>query len=140
MTAGDSAGGYLSLHLGLSHPNEIRAVTAAYPLVDAASPHFTEQYIRKSSVYRKHPRKLSWHSQGKLSIARPRDLYHRIQTLSAVPSRLVWFSMVSLAISSLKIIEAFSLCSDSRMGLVFPEVVLSCGMARRIRSFLLREA
>lgn len=47
MTAGDSAGGYLSLHLGLSHPNEIRAVTAAYPLVDAASPHFTGQYTKK---------------------------------------------------------------------------------------------
>lgn len=46
MTAGDSAGGYLSLHLGLSHPNEIRAVTAAYPLVDAASPHFTGQYTK----------------------------------------------------------------------------------------------
>lgn len=47
MTAGDSAGGYLSLHVGLSHPDEIRAVTAAYPLVDAASPHFTGQYTKK---------------------------------------------------------------------------------------------
>lgn len=47
MTAGDSAGGYLSLHIGLRHPHEIRAVTAAYPLVDAASPHFTGQYTKK---------------------------------------------------------------------------------------------
>lgn len=46
MTAGDSAGGYLSLHVGLSHPSEVRAVTAAYPLVDAACPHFTGQYTK----------------------------------------------------------------------------------------------
>lgn len=46
MTAGDSAGGYLSLHVGLSHPGEIRAVTAAYPLVDVASPHFTYQFTK----------------------------------------------------------------------------------------------
>lgn len=47
MTAGDSAGGYLSLHVGLSHPDKIRAVTAAYPLVDAAGPHFTGQFTKK---------------------------------------------------------------------------------------------
>ncbi|KAK7214212.1 hypothetical protein V2G26_021390 [Clonostachys chloroleuca] len=44
MTAGDSAGGYLSLLVGLNHSNEIRAVTASYPLVDDKSPHFTEAY------------------------------------------------------------------------------------------------
>ncbi|KAH7240442.1 Alpha/Beta hydrolase protein [Fusarium solani] len=44
MTAGDSAGGYLSLLVGLNHSSEIRAVTASYPLVDAKSPHFTELY------------------------------------------------------------------------------------------------
>ncbi|KAJ6022564.1 uncharacterized protein N7446_012914 [Penicillium canescens] len=32
MTAGDSAGGYLSLHMGLSHPNEIKVVNAVYPM------------------------------------------------------------------------------------------------------------
>ncbi|KAI5457490.1 Alpha/Beta hydrolase protein [Mariannaea sp. PMI_226] len=42
MTAGDSAGGWLSLQLGLSHPDEIRAVTAAYPVVDTKSTDFTE--------------------------------------------------------------------------------------------------
>ncbi|RYP52431.1 hypothetical protein DL768_002397 [Monosporascus sp. mg162] len=44
MTAGDSAGGYFSLLLGLRHPEEIRAVTAAYPLVDSKSRHFVESY------------------------------------------------------------------------------------------------
>ncbi|KAM6508290.1 hypothetical protein FALCPG4_018164 [Fusarium falciforme] len=44
MMAGDSAGGYLSLLVGLNHSSEIRAVTASYPLVDLKSPHFTELY------------------------------------------------------------------------------------------------
>ncbi|KAJ4169060.1 hypothetical protein NW754_010992 [Fusarium falciforme] len=44
MMAGDSAGGYLSLLSGLNHPKELRAVTAAYPLVDAKSPHFSQVY------------------------------------------------------------------------------------------------
>ena len=43
LTAGDSAGCYLSLQLGLSHPNDIRVVTAAYPLVDIKRPHFCEK-------------------------------------------------------------------------------------------------
>ncbi|KAH6665227.1 Alpha/Beta hydrolase protein [Halenospora varia] len=44
ITAGDSAGGYLSLMLGLSHPDKIKAVTASYPMVDAKSRHFRESY------------------------------------------------------------------------------------------------
>ncbi|KAH8592581.1 Alpha/Beta hydrolase protein [Bisporella sp. PMI_857] len=44
ITAGDSAGGYLSLMLGLSHPDEIKAVMASYPMVDVKSRHFTESY------------------------------------------------------------------------------------------------
>ncbi|GAB1197566.1 hypothetical protein APSETT444_006863 [Aspergillus pseudonomiae] len=43
LTAGDSAGGYLSIQMGLSHPEQIRAVNAVYPLVDVKSPHFTDQ-------------------------------------------------------------------------------------------------
>lgn len=42
MTSGDSAGGFLSLHLGLSHPDEIRAVTAAYPAIDMQSTDYTQ--------------------------------------------------------------------------------------------------
>ncbi|KAJ6111906.1 hypothetical protein N7523_007967 [Penicillium sp. IBT 18751x] len=37
LTAGESAGGLLSVYLALSHPNEIRAATAAYPAVDIGS-------------------------------------------------------------------------------------------------------
>ena len=43
LTAGDSAGGYLSIQMGLSHPEWIRAVNAVYPLVDIKSPYFTDQ-------------------------------------------------------------------------------------------------
>ncbi|KAH7110529.1 Alpha/Beta hydrolase protein, partial [Dendryphion nanum] len=42
MTTGDSAGGYLSLQLGLSHPDQIRAVTASYPSIDVEHPRFFE--------------------------------------------------------------------------------------------------
>ncbi|RHZ52471.1 hypothetical protein CDV55_100351 [Aspergillus turcosus] len=37
LTAGDSAGGLLSICLGLAHADEIRAITATYPCVDMAS-------------------------------------------------------------------------------------------------------
>lgn len=47
MTAGDSAGGYLSLQVGLSHPDEIRAVTAAYPMADMESPYFVGKYTKQ---------------------------------------------------------------------------------------------
>jgi len=40
-TAGDSAGGYLSLQMGLSHPTEIRAVNAVYPMVNPKAPYFS---------------------------------------------------------------------------------------------------
>lgn len=46
ITSGDSAGGYLSLQLGLSHADAIRAVTAAYPMIDVKSRHFTEAYAK----------------------------------------------------------------------------------------------
>ncbi|KAF9894513.1 hypothetical protein FE257_006397 [Aspergillus nanangensis] len=41
LTAGESAGGLLSVCLALSHPDEIRAATASYPCVDMASTHFS---------------------------------------------------------------------------------------------------
>ncbi|EOD52779.1 putative alpha beta hydrolase fold-3 protein [Neofusicoccum parvum UCRNP2] len=46
MTAGDSAGGYLSVMLRLSQPAGVRAVTAAYPLLDVRAPHFTAAYAK----------------------------------------------------------------------------------------------
>jgi acetyl esterase/lipase len=41
MTIGDSAGGYLSLQMGLSHPDQIRAVNAVYPMVNPKAPYFS---------------------------------------------------------------------------------------------------
>ncbi|KAB2569127.1 hypothetical protein DBV05_g12198 [Lasiodiplodia theobromae] len=38
LATGDSAGGYISLMLGLAHPTAICAPTAEYPLTDAADP------------------------------------------------------------------------------------------------------
>lgn len=40
LTAGDSAGGLLSICVGLAHADEIRATTATYPCVDMASEYF----------------------------------------------------------------------------------------------------
>lgn len=40
LTVGDSSGGLLSLSLALSHPDEIRAATVAYPLIDVDDPAF----------------------------------------------------------------------------------------------------
>ncbi|KAE8386365.1 hypothetical protein ETB97_011581 [Aspergillus alliaceus] len=41
ITAGESAGGLLSISLGLAHPDKIRAATATYPGLDMASAHFS---------------------------------------------------------------------------------------------------
>ncbi|KAE8375513.1 Alpha/Beta hydrolase protein [Aspergillus bertholletiae] len=41
ITAGESAGGLLSVCLALAHPDEIRAATASYPCIDMASAHFS---------------------------------------------------------------------------------------------------
>ncbi|KAL1966014.1 hypothetical protein VTN77DRAFT_4954 [Rasamsonia byssochlamydoides] len=38
LTAGESAGGLLSLYLALSHPDEIRAATVAYPMINLDPP------------------------------------------------------------------------------------------------------
>ncbi|KAK8251128.1 Alpha/Beta hydrolase protein [Phyllosticta capitalensis] len=46
MTAGDSAGGYLSVMLALRHPDEIRSATAAYPMLDIRSAHFSTSYAK----------------------------------------------------------------------------------------------
>lgn len=40
LATGESAGGLPSIHLALSHPDEIRAVLMAYPMVDLGSPFF----------------------------------------------------------------------------------------------------
>lgn len=40
LATGESAGGLLSLNLGLSHPDEIRVVTGCYPSLDLMSEHF----------------------------------------------------------------------------------------------------
>ncbi|KAF6825894.1 hypothetical protein CPLU01_09984 [Colletotrichum plurivorum] len=74
MVAGDSAGGYLSLYLGLANSSSIRAVAAAYPVFDLASPHFAEKYDKPmfglphlpESIVDEHMAKLA--AEGKRSI------------------------------------------------------------------------
>ncbi|OJJ03457.1 hypothetical protein ASPVEDRAFT_733008 [Aspergillus versicolor CBS 583.65] len=51
MTLGDSAGGYLSLQMGLSHPDEIRAVNAVYPLVNPKAWRFNDTDGKPHSVF-----------------------------------------------------------------------------------------
>lgn len=41
---GESAGGYLSLMLGLSHPDKLRGVIGAFPMADMRSPFFNEDF------------------------------------------------------------------------------------------------
>ncbi|KAI2671609.1 hypothetical protein CBS147355_8601 [Penicillium roqueforti] len=44
IVVGESAGGYLAIQLALSYPSEIRAVIAAYPVLDLKSKFYTEAY------------------------------------------------------------------------------------------------
>ncbi|KAK9365607.1 Alpha/Beta hydrolase [Lipomyces kononenkoae] len=44
ITAGESAGGLLSIQTALSHPDEIRACTAAYPVVDIEDRYFSAAF------------------------------------------------------------------------------------------------
>ncbi|KAG5812867.1 hypothetical protein H9Q74_003643 [Fusarium xylarioides] len=66
LTAGDSAGGYLSLMTGLNHASEIRAVTASYPLVDAKSRHFSEAYEKPMFGFPQMPASLISEHKAKL--------------------------------------------------------------------------
>ncbi|OJJ48723.1 hypothetical protein ASPZODRAFT_130840 [Penicilliopsis zonata CBS 506.65] len=43
LMAGGSAGGLLSISLALSHPDEVRAATAAYPMIDLNSADYNEK-------------------------------------------------------------------------------------------------
>lgn len=47
ITAGDSAGGLLSIYLALSHPDEISAGTGSYPMVDMHDPNFHTSQLRE---------------------------------------------------------------------------------------------
>ena len=44
-------GGYLALQLALSHPTEIRAIIAAYPMIDIRDRHFSEAYPKQMGSY-----------------------------------------------------------------------------------------
>ena len=66
VTAGESAGGYLSLITSLNHPNEVRATIASYPMVDLNAPWFAEHFEKHffdvpqlpESVYTEHIAKI----------------------------------------------------------------------------------
>ncbi|CAG8341584.1 unnamed protein product [Penicillium salamii] len=46
LVVGESAGGYLAMHLALSYPSDIRAVIGAYPILDLKSRFYTEAYSK----------------------------------------------------------------------------------------------
>ena len=66
MTAGESAGGLLSLILSLSHSDKIRATTAAYPMVDLKDRWYTKHFEKHlfdapmlpESIYTEHVAKI----------------------------------------------------------------------------------
>jgi acetyl esterase/lipase len=47
LNIGESAGGYFSLMLALSHPDAVRAVAGAYPMLDLKDKYFTEAFVKK---------------------------------------------------------------------------------------------
>ena len=49
LVSGESAGGYLSLQLSLSHASELRGMIAQYPMIDLKSPYYTTSYEKKIS-------------------------------------------------------------------------------------------
>ncbi|CAG8050110.1 unnamed protein product [Penicillium olsonii] len=44
LVVGESAGGFLAMHLALSYPSEIRALIGAYPMLDVESEFYTRKY------------------------------------------------------------------------------------------------
>ncbi|KAH8695337.1 Alpha/Beta hydrolase protein [Talaromyces proteolyticus] len=83
VVSGESAGGYLALQLALSHPTEIRAVIASYPMVDMRHPHFSQAGQKQIGAYPQYPETLiSEHLQQSPDGANPTMREFSRQSLS----------------------------------------------------------
>ncbi|EHA19578.1 hypothetical protein ASPNIDRAFT_47931 [Aspergillus niger ATCC 1015] len=106
MTIGDSAGGYLSLHMGLSHPDEIRAVNAVYPMVNPKASYFNNGQGRPVlNLPAYPPDTLSSHLDS-------------IRRQEAVTQKPV---IVSAAADADRFRLMFAACQHGQLGQLFPE-------------------
>jgi acetyl esterase/lipase len=106
MCVGDSAGGYLSLQMGLNHPSEIRAINAVYPVVDFKSPHFCNGQERPVFNMPTFPRDC---------LERHMEEVKRQETLEQKPV------IVSSRAGNERLELMFSLCQHGRLGSFFPD-------------------
>jgi len=66
--SGESSGGYLAIQLGLSHPNGIRAILAAYPIIDIKDPFYTTAYTKDMGAPMMPPELLTNHLAGEMKV------------------------------------------------------------------------
>ncbi|GKZ38314.1 hypothetical protein AbraIFM66950_010444 [Aspergillus brasiliensis] len=117
MTIGDSAGGYLSLQMALSHPDEIRAVNAVYPMVNPKAPYFhnsREQPVFNLPAYP--PDTLSRHL----------DKIKRQQAATQKPV------VVSAAADADRFQLMFATCQHGQLGQLFPETPITPYLLERL--------
>ncbi|OQE12713.1 hypothetical protein PENFLA_c064G01710 [Penicillium flavigenum] len=110
MCVGDSAGGYLSLQMGLNHPSEIRAINAVYPVVDFKSPYFCNGQERPVFNMPTFPRDC---------LERHMEEVKRQETLTQKPV------IVSSGAGNERLELMFSLCQYGRLGNFFPDDTLA---------------
>ena len=110
MTIGDSAGGYLSVQMGLSHPGEIRAVNAVYPMVNPKAPYFSSG--RERPVFN-----LPAYPQDTL-----RSHQDDIRRQEAVTQEPV---IVSAAADADRFRLMFATCQHGQLGQLFPAAPIS---------------
>ncbi|KAI9373622.1 alpha/beta-hydrolase [Aspergillus egyptiacus] len=113
MTVGDSAGGYLSLQMGLSHPGEIRAVNAVYPMVNPNAPYFSggqERPVFNLPAY-------------------PRDtLQSHLDNIDDRPR------VVSAAADTDRLRLMFAICQHGQLGQLFPADPISPYPLKRLET------
>ncbi|KAF7591461.1 hypothetical protein BBP40_001507 [Aspergillus hancockii] len=110
MTVGDSARGYLSLQMGLSHPAEIRAVNAVYPMVNPKAPYFSGGQERPVFNLPSYPQD---------TLKRHLDRIKREEDLTQEPV------IVSAAADPDRFRLMFATCQHGQVGQLFPAAPIS---------------
>ncbi|EYE92287.1 alpha/beta hydrolase [Aspergillus ruber CBS 135680] len=105
LAVGDSAGGYLSLQMGLSHPTEIRAVNAVYPMTNPKAACFTGEQLRPVFNISTLP---------KDTLERHLSNLKEQEALSEVPI------VKSVESSPDRLTLCFSICQHGKMGQLLP--------------------
>ncbi|KAE8317670.1 alpha/beta-hydrolase [Aspergillus transmontanensis] len=117
ITIGDSVGGYLSLHMGLSHPDEIRAVNAVYAMVNPKAPYFSSGQERPVFNLPAYPPDTMGLHLGKIK---------RQEAITQQPV------IVSAAADADRIRLMFAACQHGQLGQLFPTDPVSPYLLERI--------